>query len=38
MKEALRAGRWKIRPGLMFEPSLEAGTSWKAMGVERMEE
>ena len=38
MKEAPRAGRWKIPPGLMSEPSLEAGTSWKAVGVEGMEE
>ena len=38
MKEASGAGRWKIRPGLMFEPSLEAGTSWQAEGVKEMEE
>ena len=38
MKEALGAGRWKIRLSLMSKPFLEVGTSWQAEGMEEMEE
>ena len=37
MKEALRAGKWKIHPGLKSEPFLEAGASWMAMDEEGRE-
>ena len=37
MKEALRVGKWMIRPSLMSEPSLEVGAYWKAADEEGRE-